>query len=222
MTPRLLLPLLALSLSNGLLAGTAPGALAGDALPPPPAALVQRSAKLVDALQLADPAQAERVTLLLARNYAALSVIHDRRDNGLTLAQSIADEAERAKKTQGINDTATARMAHQTAAFLGQLAAELTPAQIDAIKDGLTYHVAPNTLLVYREMLPGLTPEQGRQLHAWLYEAREHAISAGSSDEKHGWFGKYKGRINNYLAKAGIDMKQAEKEMFTRKKAAKD
>ncbi len=33
-----------------------------------------------------------------------------------------------------------------------------------------------------------------------LWEAREHAIDGGSSEEKHAWFGKYKGRIiNNYL-----------------------
>lgn len=217
MRPRLVLPLLAL-----VLACIAPRAHAGDVPPPPAEALVKRSAKIVDALHLADPAQAERVTLIIARNYAALSLIHDHRDNGVTLAKSIADEKERQKNIQAIRDTATARMANQTAAFLGQLAAELTPAQIDAVKDGLTYSVAPNTLRVYQEMLPDLTPEQSRQLHAWLYEAREHAISAGSSEEKHGWFGKYKGRINNYLAKAGIDMKQAEKEMFARKKSAKD
>jgi hypothetical protein len=222
MPPRLLLHLLALSLSNGLLVCSSPGARAGDVPPPPPEALVQRSAKIVDALRLADPIQAERVSLIIARHYAALSLIHDHRDNGLTLAKDIADTGEREKKVRGIRDTATARMAEQSAAFLGQLAAELTPAQIDAVKDGLTYSVAPNTLRVYQEMLPDLTPEQSRQLHAWLYEAREHAISAGSSEEKHGWFGKYKGRINNYLAQAGIDMKQAEKDLFARKKAAKD
>ena len=57
---------------------------------------------------------------------------------------------------------------------------------------------------------------------AWLTEAREHAMDASTSDEKHGWFGKYKGRINNFLAQAGIDMKQAEKDMFARKKAKQD
>lgn len=222
MPPRHLFFLLALSLSNGLLTSSASSALAGDVPPPPPEALVKRSAKLVDALQFVDPTQAERVTLIIARHYAALAVIHDHRDNGLALAKGISDEMERENKIQDIRDTATARMADQTAAFLGQLAAELTPAQIDAVKDGLTYNVAPNTLRVYQEMLPNLAPEQSRQLHAWLYEAREHAISAGSSEEKHAWFGKYKGRINNYLANAGIDMKQAEKDMFARKKNPKD
>ena len=105
-------------------------------------------------------------------------------------------------------------------AFTGALVAELTADQVNAIKDGLTYGVLPNTFKVYQEMVPDLTPEQSRQIYAWLYEAREHAISAGSSDAKHHWFGKYKGKINNYLAAAGVDLKAAEKAMFERKKAS--
>jgi hypothetical protein len=67
-------------------------------------------------------------------------------------------------------------------------------------------------------MLPNLTAEQKAQILAWLTEARELAMDGSTSDEKHGIFGKYKGRINNYLAKAGIDMKQAEKELQARNK----
>ena len=60
---------------------------------------------------------------------------------------------------------------------------------------------------------PPPTPEQRLQLHAWLLEAHEHAMQAGSSEEKHGWFGRDKGRINNYLSKAGYNMKEAEKNL---------
>jgi hypothetical protein len=70
-------------------------------------------------------------------------------------------------------------------------------------------------------MVPDLTPEQKKQIYDWLVEARENAMDAGSSDEKHAWFGKYKGRINNYLAAAGVDLKRAEREMMARQKAAK-
>ncbi len=47
-------------------------------------------------------------------------------------------------------------------------------------------------------MIPGLTEDQKNQMLAWLSEAREKAMDAESSDKKHAWFGKYKGRINNY------------------------
>jgi hypothetical protein len=102
--------------------------------------------------------------------------------------------------------------------YLARLSAELTPAQIDQVKDGMTYGVLPLTYRVYQEMFPQLTADQKAQILAWLTEAREHAMDGGTSDEKHAWFGKYKGRINNYLSAAGYNLKQAEKEMFERKK----
>jgi hypothetical protein len=57
-------------------------------------------------------------------------------------------------------------------------------------------------------MLPNLTTEQKKQIMTWLVEAREHAMDAETSEKKHGWFGKYKGRINNFLSAAGYDLKK--------------
>ncbi|WP_415907436.1 DUF3826 domain-containing protein [Oleiharenicola sp. Vm1] len=109
-----------------------------------------------------------------------------------------------------------AQLAALHAHYLAALATELTPAQIDAVKDGMTYGVLPLTYRVYQEMLPDLTAEQQAQILAWLTEAREHAMDGSTSEEKHAWFGKYKGRINNYLAKAGYNMKEAEKNLAHR------
>jgi hypothetical protein len=33
-------------------------------------------------------------------------------------------------------------------------------------------------------------------------------MDAESSEKKHAWFGKYKGKINNYLSAEGYDMKK--------------
>ena len=63
-----------------------------------------------------------------------------------------------------------------------------------------------------------LTAEQKAQILAWLTEARELAMDGSTSDEKHAVFGKYKGKINNYLSKAGYDAKKAEQNL--RKPAA--
>jgi hypothetical protein len=102
--------------------------------------------------------------------------------------------------------------------YLARLAEELTPAQIDQVKDGMTYGVVPLTFRTYERMLPDLTAAQKEQILAWLIEAREHAMDAGTSKEKHAWFGKYKGKINNFLSAAGIDMKQAEKNLTSHPK----
>jgi hypothetical protein len=48
---------------------------------------------------------------------------------------------------------------------------------------------------------------------AWLVEAREIAMDGSTSDEKHAMFGKYKGKINNYLSKAGYDAKKGKQNL---------
>jgi len=159
--------------------------------------LTDRAAKIVDALKLENPDLAAGVRDEIAQQYLALGKLHD------------AGQAE----------PAALDALHRR--FLARLGARLTPAQVDQVKDGMTYGVVPITFDGYQQMLPNLTDEQRCEIHAQLLEAREYAMDAGSSDAKHAVFGKYKGRINNYLSRAGIDLKQAEKEWAARRQAAK-
>jgi len=85
----------------------------------------------------------------------------------------------------------------------------------------MTFGVLPITYKGYQEMLPDLTAEQKAQILTYLTEAREKAMDAGSAEEKHKWFGKYKGKINNYLSAQGYDMKKAGEEWQARIKAGK-
>jgi len=181
--------------------------------------IAARADKIVAALELRDAASAARVSEVVARHYRDLRDIQAARDAQIKTAKnSSTDKSALDAATKAARDGSAAKVASLHDEFLARLAAELAPAQIDRIKDGLTYGVAPLTFRVYQEMLPGLTAGQKEQIHAWLLEAREHAIDGFTSEEKHAWFGKYKGRINNFLAKAGYDMKQAEKEMLAREK----
>jgi hypothetical protein len=92
-------------------------------------------------------------------------------------------------------------------AFIAKLKARLNEEQIDQVKDGLTMGVLPLTYQANLDMIPSLKEEEKLQIKTWLLEARENAISAGSAKEKHGWFAKYKGKINNYLSPRGYDLK---------------
>lgn len=92
--------------------------------------------------------------------------------------------------------------------FYAQLKLVLSEEQIDAVKDGLTYGVLDVTYFSYCDMIPSLKDDEKKQMRIWLIEAREHAIDGGSSKEKHGWFGKYKGKINNYLSKKGYNIQE--------------
>jgi hypothetical protein len=190
--------------------------------PAPDAGLLERAEKIVADLAIPDPAQAARVRDVVAEQYAALRVVHEARDTALQAAAAIkeTDKAAHEAATRAARDTATARQTELHYAFIARLSVDLDPAQVEKIKDGMTYGVVPKTFRVYQEMLPEITREQSAQILAWLTEAREHAMDAGSSKEKHAWFGKYKGRINNYLSKAGYDMKKAERDMFARQKQA--
>ncbi len=187
---------------------------------PPDAALLQRAEKIVAPIVAGDPVQAARVRDIVAQQYTDLRRIHEARAGAFAVARRNSEPTAAALAVTAAQDQALARQAELHFAFLGRLAGELTPAQIDAVKDGMTYGVVPLTERVYGEMLPNLTPEQRKQIRAWLVEAREHAMDAGSSDEKHAWFGKYKGKINNFLAAAGINLKQAEKDLAARRKSA--
>jgi hypothetical protein len=51
-----------------------------------------------------------------------------------------------------------------------------------------------------------------------LVQAREEAMDDGSSDEKHATFGRYKGKINNYLSKEGYDVAKESREWQARVK----
>jgi len=177
----------------------------------------QRAEKIVATLTVTDTAKSARVVDAIAAHYAATNAVHDAsaaqikayKQAHASGAVSQTDEAAiKAVRAEG-----EPKLAALHAEFLGKLSADLTPAQIEQVKDGLTYGVLPLTFRVYQQMLPDLTAAQKAQLLGWLTEAREHAMDAGSSDEKHAWFGKYKGKINNYLAAAGYDMKRAEKNL---------
>jgi hypothetical protein len=77
----------------------------------------------------------------------------------------------------------------------------------------MTYGVVQVTFNAYTKMYPDLTDAEKKQIMAWLIEAREISMDQGSSEEKHAVFGKYKGRINNYLSKQGYDAKTGRKKV---------
>ncbi|MVM37862.1 DUF3826 domain-containing protein [Spirosoma sp. HMF3257] len=176
--------------------------------------ITERAAKIVATLGIADPKAAERVKTEIAQQYRNLNTLHEGRKEALaTLTeqpQKEAVEAETARKLTVLHND-----------YLAALSRDLTAQQVDMVKDGMTYGVLPITYKGYQAMLPDLTDAQKTQLLAYLTEARERAMDEGTSEKKHAMFGKYKGRINNYLSAAGIDMKKASKEWEERIAAEK-
>ena len=179
--------------------------------------VMQRAQKIVAALQLPDSAHFKRVSYRVAKQYLDLSVLHE----GLKTAKKALTEPSE-EKTKQLESETNVRLGQLHKNYLADLAKELTPAQVDQVKDGMTYGVLPKTYRGYQEMLPDLTETQKAQILTWLTEARELAMDADTSEKKHAWFGKYKGKINNYLSAQGIDMKKAGQDWEKRIKEAKN
>ena len=104
-------------------------------------------------------------------------------------------------------------------AFDADLSLYLKPAEVERVKNVMTFNVVKVTYDAQCDMIPTLTDEEKQQIMAWLLEARELAIDAESSKKKHEVFGKYKGRINNYLSRRGYDLNKEREAWYERVKA---
>ncbi|RYY13703.1 MAG: DUF3826 domain-containing protein [Cytophagaceae bacterium] len=183
--------------------------------------ITERAAKIVATLGLTDAAKGTQVRDIIAEQYRKLNDVHEARKTQLAALKAQPKDDKTEAATKKIEDQTTAALDKLHGKYLKQLSRQLTPAQVDQVKDGMTYRVLPITMAAYEDMLPTLTEAQKTQMRAWLTEAREHAMDASTSEQKHAWFGKYKGRINNYLSAAGIDMNQAGKDWQARIAARK-
>jgi hypothetical protein len=183
---------------------------------------IGRADKIVKTLAIQSDEKALRVREIIAGQYQHLKRTHDARDIRIVAAQSAfaADKQLLQTQTDAIEKLIEASIDSLHIVYLSRLSAELTPEQIEKVKDGMTYNVLPITYKGYLDMLPNLTSAEQQQILLYLTEAREHAMDAGSSEKKHWWFGKYKGRINNYLSAAGYDMKKAGEDWEKRRKAS--
>ena len=182
--------------------------------------IVNRSQKIVDKLGLTDAKVAEDVCNVIANRYFELNDIYEIRDakvknvkeSGLT--GDAKDEALKAAENE--KDAALYRSHF---AFPASLSLFLNEEQIEAVKDGMTYGVVKVTYEATLDMIPSLKEEEKAQIYAWLVEAREFAMDAENSNKKHAAFGKYKGSINNYLAKRGYNLTKEREEWAKRVKA---
>lgn len=185
--------------------------------------LTKRADKIVNTLDIRDEKKYLRVRDIIVNQYRALNAIHDTCQARVSATKRLTSlSAEEAKQREaGIMQNADTELATLHKEYLRKLSNGLSENEIEKIKDGMTYGVVPLTYKGYLDMIPDLTEDQKKQIMAYLVEARERAMDAGSSEAKHAWFGKYKGRINNYLSDAGYDLRKAGEDWKKRREAGK-
>ncbi len=170
--------------------------------------ITTRSEKIVSTLGINDPS-AEKVVSLIADQYRSLNTVYAERDEQIKIAKQKNDTKEAVEmELKQIESTTNEKVVALHTTFISALSSSLSPVQVVKVKDGMTYNVLTVTYDAYVDMIPSLKKEQKEQIMAWLVEAREHAMDAESSEKKHWWFGKYKGRINNYLSAQGYNINE--------------
>lgn len=169
--------------------------------------IVGRSQKIIDKLKLKDTVVSRNVLNIVANKYFMLNDIYAKRDTSINQIKrsSLVGDARNTAITAAQNEKEAA-LYRSHFAFAADLSLFINDKQIEVIKDGMTFGVVKVTYDATLDMIPSLKKEEKAQILAWLKEARELAIDAENSNKKHEAFGKYKGRINNYLSKRGYDL----------------
>ena len=163
--------------------------------------IVNRSQKIVDKLNISDTGKAEAVRNIIANRYFSVNKIHeDFKDN---------------------KDQLNAELYKHHFEMEFDLSCYLDAEGVEAVKNGMTFGVVNNTSRAYYDMIPTLKDSEKLRIRNWLKEAREFALDAPSSKEKHACFKKYKGRINNWLTTQGYDMKKEREAWMKRVEEAK-
>lgn len=163
--------------------------------------IVQRSEKNISALEL-QGATRENVRNIVANRYFELNAIY-------------GDTTKYANK-QARQAAIDSKLYRSHFAMEALLSMYLSQEQINVIKDAITYNKVKVTYDAYLDEIPSLKAEEKAQIHAWLLEARDLALDAEGSKQKHEMFNKYKGRINNYLSKRGYDLQKEREAWFKR------
>jgi hypothetical protein len=167
-----------------------------------------RTADILKLLPLTDPAKTARVHDIIVDQYRALKTWHGENDARLKAA---------GKDTNAVAEIkASLKVIHDQ--YLAKLAAELTPEQVDIVKDKMVYNKVQVTFKAYCDIIPVLTDAQKAHILDELKQAREEAIDGATVNEKSAIFKKYKGRIANYLSQQGVDEQKYRKEWYAKYK----
>ena len=173
--------------------------------------ILGRAAKVAKTLQIEGTGKGTQVTHIVANRYFELNDIYAESDSLKKQASALTGDAK--KKAQDEAENLKDKKLYRTHfGFIAQLALFLNDTEIETVKDVMTYNVVNVTYKAQLDMIPTLKEEEKVQILAWLKEAREYAIDAESSKKKHETFGKYKGRINNYLSKRGYNLTKEREE----------
>jgi hypothetical protein len=167
------------------------------------ATLQKRTAGILAPLHLDDADKFSRVQAIVIDEYRALN------------------NWQQANGSAGMNPDKNAAIKALHDGFVAKLAAELTPEQVETVKDGMTANKVRVTYDAYCQIVPNLTDEEKAKILDLLKQAREEAIDGTSMEDKSSIFKRYRGKINIYLTANGHDVAKAYKDWGEAQKSKK-
>jgi len=162
------------------------------------AAISRRADAILAELELTDTNKVARVHAIVVAQYRALRA----RDEALdAMFQALKRNAPGVESNRPVILQPLSRQLHDQ--FLARLTIELTPEQLEKVKDKMTYNKVQVTYDAYCQIVPNLAEADKAKMLRLLKDAREEAMDGGSADEKSTIFQKYKNQINAYLDARG-------------------
>lgn len=183
------------------------------------ATYITESNRVIEKLGLSDKWQTEQVRNLLAFQYQKMDEIYAAKQlQTVEMEQASLNELEKEKRAVQIWEESKGALDKQRDKLFEKLNLLLTDAQIELVKNEMTYSGFQKELSRFEELLPTLTDEHKKVVIGHLEEARENALNVLTGRERNQWFAKYRGRANNYLSKQGYDLRKATEELERRRK----
>lgn len=169
------------------------------------ASIENRVVDILKALNLADAGKSNAVHDIIVAQYHELRVRDAAIDTRLKINGKEVNYANRAEQL-----AVQSKPLHEQ--FLAKLGAVLSPADVEKVKDLMTYNKVKITYNAYCQIVPGLSDAEKAKILELLKAAREEAIDGGNAPEKSAIFQKYKDQINSYLDANGHDTAKALKD----------
>lgn len=185
-------------------------------------AFTQQADAVVRAMRFSDADKTDAVIALTADYTRQLKQVLDTRQAKLkSLGEATAKSPEVDQQISAAwKDGRKSALALRDA-YVAQLNGRMTPYQVERIKDGLTRDWFPKLVELYDDMVPGLTQPQRAHVAGLLTEMRENTMLELDAKPQEEWAKKYRGIINNYIAKQGHDFNKLAKEYDAKHEAKK-
>lgn len=178
----------------------------------------RKTDKIMDKLALTNDSIRENIQLVIINRYLELREIHLKYDerNKAIEENTLLSQEEKPIELERSYYQYNSDLYRSRFGFMAWLSFYLSEKQVEMVKDAMTYHMLHVRYNDFLDLLPDLTEAEKNRVHHWLVEAREFSMDFETPRKMRQMFTKYRGRINNYLASRGYDLRKATEEQKVR------